>query len=937
MNLDLLLWRESFGWLALLVALIILLTMVGQRWLRPGSWRRAAWQITLVSIALLTLAEWSGAVRGLAQWGKARFQAPPVTARVIQTKLPPPYSPTATAHVTILSPAVPLTSELTPETGTYLPSEINPAIPTAIWSLAWIWLAGTLLVLGRYVVLNLFFQIFRWRRAQAVPAELTERVQRLARQLGIRRQVRVQAFAGLAGPVAYGVWRPGIGVPMNYTEQFSTSEQDAMLAHELAHLAAHDPAWAWFTEIVTALLWWHPLVWYARRELRSASEAAADEASALLEHGPQTLAECLVQLGGKLIASPTYGGIGMAGQGLRSGLGQRVERLLALQGKSWCPLNRWRTTTVRVCAVAGMLLMVTLCTAYVSPQSMRASSSMTASLRDSWSDSALAQVLSTLEKATSSKTVYPPVNVSADDSALLAAVTTPTPDKALTATDAAEPSVVRTGEQRVPLVMDTEKMQARLNTIVLPEIEFSGQTLLEVVNRLTELSKVHDPEKRGVHFLINGWNNQQIAEFQSETKITLPRQERLTLRQVLDLLPEGSARKVQYEVQPQLIVFSQTSSAADQNPNPNPNSNANPNPQNNSAAQSASSPKTVTEIMTDPQFRTVVEALEKSEKDQQAAAAALDLRTRTYKVEPNTIRQSLAALETATAAPKEADTIQQLHHFFTAAGLQLTPPKAFFYNTNTGVIFLRATEGDLAIVESVLQLLNLQPPQITLEARYVEMSDTATLEKILQSIGMTRQSPLNQDDAWNTVYGILTQGQYSPLIRTFQQTKGVDFLSAPRVTTLSGRTAQIATVDVVSVVTGLTSVKGPDGVVTNSYQTTTNSFGPVLNVTPYVKSDGYTVQLDIQNTITEFLGYDQPEPAVQKLATNATVPLPRFRQRQMSTEVDVWDGQTVLLAGLGHEEAKPGKKPVQKSYLILLTPTITDPAGNRVHDPANKP
>ena len=108
-------------------------------------------------------------------------------------------------------------------------------------------------------------------------------------------------------------------------------------------------------------------------------------------------------------------------------------------------------------------------------------------------------------------------------------------------------------------------------------------------------------------------------------------------------------------------------------------------------------------------------------------------------------------------------------------------------------------------------------------------------------------------------------------------------------------------------------------------------------MTPYVKSDGYTVQLAIHNTITEFLGYDQPEPAVQKLATNATVPLPRFRQRQMSTEVSVWDGQTVLLAGLGHTETKPGKKPVQKSYLILLTPTITDPAGNRVHDPANKP
>src|SRR5262245_10081667 len=33
-------------------------------------------------------------------------------------------------------------------------------------------------------------------------------------------------------------------------------------------------------------------------------------------------------------------------------------------------------------------------------------------------------------------------------------------------------------------------------------------------------------------------------------------------------------------------------------------------------------------------------------------------------------------------------------------------------------------------------------------------------------------------------------------------------------------------------------------------------FGPVLDVIPYVNADGYTIQMSIVPTLTEFLGYD---------------------------------------------------------------------------------
>ena len=80
-----------------------------------------------------------------------------------------------------------------------------------------------------------------------------------------------------------------------------------MVAHELAHLAVHDPAWGILADVVVAMFWWHPLVWWARRQLCAANEAVADEASLLIADGPNVLAECLVELGNRLSRSQSFG------------------------------------------------------------------------------------------------------------------------------------------------------------------------------------------------------------------------------------------------------------------------------------------------------------------------------------------------------------------------------------------------------------------------------------------------------------------------------------------------------------------------------------------------------------------------------------------------------------------------------------------------------
>ena len=139
-------------------------------------------------------------------------------------------------------------------------------------------------------------------------------------------------------------------------------------------------------------------------------------------------------------------------------------------------------------------------------------------------------------------------------------------------------------------------------------------------------------------------------------------------------------------------------------------------------------------------------------------------------------------------------------------------------------------------------------------------------------------------------------------------------------------------------------------------------FGQVLDVVPFVSADGYTIQLNLVPTFTEFLGYDQEnarqfQTVVQGLPVQPT-PLPRFRIRQVATTVVVWDGQTVVLGGLIAESVRKVREKVpvlgdipfvgrlfrsessdstKANLVIFVTPTIVDPAGNRVHSPDNLP
>jgi len=371
--------------------------------------------------------------------------------------------------------------------------------------------------------------------------------------------------------------------------------------------------------------------------------------------------------------------------------------------------------------------------------------------------------------------------------------------------------------------------------------------------------------------------------------------------------------------------------------------------------------------------------------------------------------------------------------------------KALFFNDRTGILFVRATLSDLDIIEKAIQALNIAPPQVEIEAKFAEITQTDSkalgfdwfLGNILMGGGTTAlgggsapsyrgapsegnpvgdfpgpgsnvpfdgvgtipqsasdfvltQGLRNQDGNQSaiptvaTITGILTDPQFRLVINALEQRDGVDLLSAPKVTTLSGRQAQVTVADVRSVVTGVDAnqTAGGAGAAAGglgaqgggavgsqiTYTVQAIPFGPVLDVIPYVSADEYSIQMTIIPSYTEFIGYDEPGdfvPQVQSVGGNtvslpvrAQLPLPRLRARQVTTSAIVWDGQTIALGGLISEDVKKqrdkvpvlGDIPVlgrlfrsessltsKKNLVIFVTPTIIDPSGKRIHDPENLP
>ncbi|MGI8432961.1 MAG: type II secretion system protein GspD, partial [Chthoniobacterales bacterium] len=243
--------------------------------------------------------------------------------------------------------------------------------------------------------------------------------------------------------------------------------------------------------------------------------------------------------------------------------------------------------------------------------------------------------------------------------------------------------------------------------------------------------------------------------------------------------------------------------------------------------------------------------------------------------------------------------------------------------------------------------------------------------------------------------GVLTDPKFQLVIRALNQKKGVDLLSAPRVTTKSGQRAVIEIVREFRYPTQFDPPKIPDHVgggsllggsassipVTPTTPTgfETRNTGVTLEVEPVVGPDGVTIDLNLVPQVVEFEGFINYGSPILSPATSLTsdifnafgtiigqtvVPIPAsvitpnvinqpiFNSRKVTTSVSVWDGQTVVLGGLMREDVQKtedrtpilGDIPIvgrlfrtntdqhiKRNLVIFVTARLVNPAGQPIN------
>jgi beta-lactamase regulating signal transducer with metallopeptidase domain len=138
-----------------------------------------------------------------------------------------------------------------------------------------LYLGGVAMVGGR--LLAGLLTLRRWTRG-AAKVEAPEWRAALARAGGDRLGIRLLACEEASSPLSWGLRRPVILLDRDTLR--APAEADAILAHEVAHVARRDWPSLILSRLVVALFWFNPLVWRLDREVAQQAEEAADSAAA---------------------------------------------------------------------------------------------------------------------------------------------------------------------------------------------------------------------------------------------------------------------------------------------------------------------------------------------------------------------------------------------------------------------------------------------------------------------------------------------------------------------------------------------------------------------------------------------------------------------------------------------------------------------------------
>jgi hypothetical protein len=198
------------------------------------------------------------------------------------------------------------------------------------------------------------------RRGVPTGPDLQSLADHLAERLGATRtQVRLCAYDR---PLALtcGMFRPTILLSTWMVRHLDHRELEAVLAHELEHVARRDYPVMWLATVLRDAFFYLPTSWVAYRQLAGEKELVCDDMAVGSTHRPLALASALTKVWQDTVEEPKFVRLGAAQPLFRAdeSINGRIERLLAPPAPTMSRQpSRASMLRTSIAAFAGLLLL----------------------------------------------------------------------------------------------------------------------------------------------------------------------------------------------------------------------------------------------------------------------------------------------------------------------------------------------------------------------------------------------------------------------------------------------------------------------------------------------------------------------------------------------------------------------------------------------------
>jgi beta-lactamase regulating signal transducer with metallopeptidase domain len=159
-----------------------------------------------------------------------------------------------------------------------------------------IWLAGVCLLALRAAGGWWRLRSLRQNARTVVPAEVQRGFAKVIAKLRLVHPVTLRVSAEVISPMAVGIWRTSVILPLSVVTSLPADQLEAVLAHELAHIRRWDYFCNLLQTAIECLFFFHPAVWWVSKRTRELREVCCDEIAARTCGDPGIYAEALLQL-----------------------------------------------------------------------------------------------------------------------------------------------------------------------------------------------------------------------------------------------------------------------------------------------------------------------------------------------------------------------------------------------------------------------------------------------------------------------------------------------------------------------------------------------------------------------------------------------------------------------------------------------------------------